>query len=106
MGTRSRMRVYEEVMGKIIVDAMGNEIGKVDDVEIDLESKKAEAIIVKGKGMLTKQFQAEKLASIMKRLRISKTEDLLIPFDEVQAIGKYVVLKSTIEESGTPPVTE
>jgi sporulation protein YlmC with PRC-barrel domain len=56
--------------------------------------------------MLTKQFQAEKLASIMKRLRISKTEDLLIPFDEVQAIGKYIVLKSTIEDTGTPPTPE
>ena len=93
------MRVIEELPGKIIVDAKGNEVGKVDDVEIDLETRTVEALVVKGKGLLAKQFQTDKLASLMKRLRVSKTEDLLIPFDEIQAIGKFVVLKSIIEQT-------
>ncbi|MGD0803715.1 MAG: PRC-barrel domain-containing protein [Candidatus Bathyarchaeia archaeon] len=97
------MRALEELLGKLIVDSKGNEVGKIDDVEVDLNSKLVEAIVVKGKGILAKQFQAEKLASLMKRLRITKTEDLLIPFDEVQAIGKYVVLKSGIDQANEPP---
>lgn len=99
------MRVVEELPGKVIVNANGNEVGKVDDVEIDLEARSLEALVVKGKGILSKQFQADKLASLMKRLGVTKTEDLLIPFDEVQAIGKYVVLKKSSNRTPTysPP---
>ena len=96
------MRIVEELPGKIIVDAKGNEVGKIDDVEIDLETRRLEALVVKGKGILAKQFQTEKLASLMKRLRVTKTEDLLIPFDDIQAIGKFVVLKNSIEQSDEP----
>ncbi len=96
------MRGLEEFLGKVIIDAQGNEVGKIDDIEIDLDTKRVEALVVKGKGLLAKQFQAEQLASLMKRLRITKTEDLLIPFDEVQAIGKYVVLKNVIDQGVEP----
>lgn len=96
------MRVVEQLPGKVIVDAKGNEVGKVDDVEIDLEARSLEALVVKGKGILSKQFQTDKLASLMKKLSLTKTEDLLIPFDEVQAIGKYVVLKKVIEQNIEP----
>lgn len=82
--------------GKIIVDAAGNELGKVDDGEIDLESRSIVAIAVKGKGILSKQFQSERLDTLMKKIRLTKTDDLMIPFEEVQAIGKYVVLKKVI----------
>jgi sporulation protein YlmC with PRC-barrel domain len=97
-----KMRGLEEFLGKVIIDAQGNEVGKIDDIEIDLDTKRVEALVVKGKGLLAKQFQAEQLASLMKRLRITKTEDLLIPFDEVQAIGKYVVLKNVIDQGVEP----
>jgi len=99
------MRIIEELPGKIIVDAKGNEVGKVDDVEIDLEARRLEALVVKGKGLLAKQFQADTLASLMKRLRVTKTEDLLIPFDEIQAIGKFVVLKNVVEQGNEPSPT-
>jgi len=90
------MRINEELCGKIIVDAAGNELGKVDDGEIDLESRSIVALVVKGKGILSKQFQSERLDTLMKKIRITKTDDLMIPFEEVQAIGKYVVLKKVI----------
>lgn len=90
------MRINEELCGKIIVDAAGNELGKVDDGEIDLESRSIVALVVKGKGILSKQFQSERLDTLMKKIRLTKTDDLMIPFEEVQAIGKYVVLKKVI----------
>ena len=90
------MRIIEELVGKVIVDASGNEVGKVDDAEMDLETRSMVALVLKGKGILSTQFQSERLDAFMKKIRISKTEDLMIPFEEVQAIGKYVVLKKTI----------
>jgi len=93
------MKVIEELCGKVIVDAAGNEVGKVDDAEFDLETKSIMALVVKGKGILAKQFQSERIDTLMKKFRITKTDDLMIPFEEVQAIGKYLVLKKTI----TPP---
>jgi sporulation protein YlmC with PRC-barrel domain len=99
------MRIIEELQGKIIVDARGNEVGKADDVEIDVETRSLAALVVKGKGMLSKQFQAEKLASMMKKLRVTKTEDLLIPFDDVQVIGKYVILKNIVVPGNAPPIS-
>lgn len=90
------MRVTEELCGKVIVDASGNEVGKVDDAEFDLETKSMVALVLKGKGILSKQFQSERIDSLMKKIRITKTDDLMIPFEEVQAIGKYIVLKKTL----------
>ena len=87
------------------MDAKGNEVGKVDDVEIDVETRSLAAVVVKGKGVLSKQFQAEKLASMMKRLGLTKTEDLLIPFDDVQVIGKYVILKNIVMQGNAPPIS-
>lgn len=99
------MRIIEELQGRIIVDARGNEVGKVDDVEIDVETRSLAALVVKGKGVLSKQFQAEKLLSMMKRLGLTKTEDLLIPFDDVQVIGKYVILKNIVVPGNVPPIS-
>jgi sporulation protein YlmC with PRC-barrel domain len=90
------MKVYEELIEKIIVDASGSEVGKVDDAEFDLETRSIMALVVKGKGILSKQFQGERLDALMKKFRITKTDDLMIPFEEVQAVGKYIVLKKTI----------
>jgi sporulation protein YlmC with PRC-barrel domain len=87
----------EEIQGKVIVDAAGNEVGKVDDIEVYWEGKTIEAIVVKGKGLLAKQFSSERLDALFKKLRITKTDDLLIPLEEIQAIGKFVVLKKKLE---------
>jgi sporulation protein YlmC with PRC-barrel domain len=91
------LRVTEEILGKIIVDSVGSEVGRTDDVEIEWESKDVAALVVKGKGFLSRQLGQEKIDALLKKLRISKTEDLLIPMDDVQAIGKYVVLTKKIE---------
>lgn len=97
------MRVIGELLEKVIIDASGNEIGKVDDFEIDFETKSLVAIVVMGKGLVSKQLQNEKLASLMKQLKITKTEDLLIPLEDIQAVGKFILLKHTIEQQQNEP---
>jgi sporulation protein YlmC with PRC-barrel domain len=91
------LRVTEEILGKTIVDSAGSEVGKTDDVEVEWDSKSIAALVVKGKGFLSRQFGQEKIDALLKKLRIAKTEDLLIPVDDVEAIGKYVVLTKKIE---------
>jgi sporulation protein YlmC with PRC-barrel domain len=93
----SALRVAEEILGKIVVDSAGSEVGKTDDVEIEWDTKDIAALVVKGKGFLSRQFGQEEIDALLKKLRIAKTEDLLIPVDDVQAIGKYVVLTKKIE---------
>ena len=93
------MRISQEILGKTIVDSAGNELGKVDDLEVDLETKIIEALVVKGKGKLSHYFNSERFDSVKKKLGVAtiEVEDLLIPAEEIQAIGKYVVIKKKID---------
>jgi sporulation protein YlmC with PRC-barrel domain len=95
------MRIGEEILGKTIVDPIGNELGKVDDLEVDWENKIIEALVVKGKGKLSPYFDSERFDSIKKKLGVTTTEDLLIPVEEIQAIGNYVVIKKKIDPKTT-----
>ncbi len=92
------MRV-SEMNGKTIIDAAGNEIGKADDFEVDTSAGTIDALVVKGKGSLTAQLDSERLDSLLKKLRVSKSEGLLIPIGDIQSIGKYVVLKKALKTS-------
>jgi sporulation protein YlmC with PRC-barrel domain len=78
------MRIKEEVIGKEVVDASAIVIGKVKDVEVELETQTLEAIII-GKG------------GILESLGISKDETV-IPYDNVEKIGDKILLKSEIKE--------
>ncbi|RLE58648.1 MAG: hypothetical protein DRJ35_07485 [Thermoprotei archaeon] len=67
----------EEIIGKIVIDASGNEVGKVSDIGVSLT----------GEGIL--------------KVQTSTGEQVDIPMTRVQAIGKYVILKPEIP----PPPT-
>lgn len=57
--------------------------------------------MVKGRGKLSRYFDSKRFDSIKKKLGITTTEDLLIPVEEIQAIGKYVVIKKKIDPKTT-----
>ena len=92
------MRVAD-MIGKTIVDAAGNEIGRSDDFEVDVVGGTIDAVVVKGKGSLAAQLDSERLDSLLKKLKVSKSEDLLIPFGDIQSVGKYIVLKKALKAS-------
>jgi sporulation protein YlmC with PRC-barrel domain len=85
-----------DIVGKKIVDSAGNEIGKADELELDLKEGTFDAVVVKGKGSYITQLQSERLDSLLKKLRITKSEDLLIPVDDIQSVGEFVVLKKEL----------
>lgn len=86
-------------MGKTIIDAAGNEIGRADDFEVDWKEGSVDAVVVKGKGSLAAQLQSERLDSLLKKLKVTKSDDLLIPVGDVQSVGKFIVLKKAMKAS-------
>lgn len=78
------MRIVKELIGK---EVLGNDVismGKVVDVEVDLEKNFIESIIVSKGG-------------IQESLNISKSE-LVIPFDMISKIGDKIILKDVFDE--------
>ncbi|MBE6511701.1 MAG: photosystem reaction center subunit H [Methanobrevibacter olleyae] len=78
------MRIVKELVGK---EVLGNDVvsmGKVVDVDIDLDDNAIESIIVSKGG-------------IQESLNISKSE-LVIPFDMISKIGDKIILKDIFNE--------
>jgi len=79
----SKMRVVEEIIGKEVLDSSAKVIGKVKDIEVDLETRTIEALIL-GKGGLSEG------------LGLSKGETI-VPYDMVKKIGDKILLEGPIE---------
>lgn len=80
------MRVAQDIIGKEVLDSSATIIGKVKDIEVNLGTKKIEAIVV-GKGNFSES------------IGISKEENV-IPYDMVKQIGDKILLKEHIDEPG------
>ena len=78
------MRIVKELVGKEVLANDVTSMGKVVDVEIDIEDEIFESIIVSKGG-------------IQETLSISKSE-LVIPFDMISKIGDKIILKDAFDE--------
>ena len=81
-----KMRVFEQIKGKEVIDSSGMIVGKVKDVEVNWNNNEIETIIL-GSG------------SISESLGLSKEENV-IPYDMVKQIGDKILLKEYIDEPG------
>ncbi|BDZ69198.1 PRC-barrel domain-containing protein [Methanobacterium ferruginis] len=79
------MRIVQEIVGKEVLDSSAVVIGKIKDVEVDLEGNEIRAFIV-GKG------------GISEGLGLSKGETI-VPYDMVKKIGDKILLKSREEKT-------
>ncbi len=79
----NKMRVVEEIIGKEVLDSSAKVIGKVKDIEVDIETRTIEALIL-GKGGLSEG------------LGLSKGETI-VPYDMVKKIGDKILLEGPIE---------
>ncbi len=77
------MRIMEEIVGKEVLDSSAVIIGKVKDVEVNMETNQIEAFVL-GKG------------GISEGLGLSKGETI-VPYDMVKQIGDKILLKSAAE---------
>ena len=80
----------KEIIGKKVIDSSGNEVGEVEDVELDWDAKTVTALILGGKGE-----RAEKLFG---RLGARSVPDIPIPVDVVAVMGSVIVLSKTISD--------
>ncbi|AAB86325.1 MULTISPECIES: PRC-barrel domain-containing protein [Methanothermobacter] len=77
------MRIVEEMVGKEVLDSSAKVIGKVKDVEVDIESQAIESLVL-GKG------------GISEGLGLSKGETI-VPYEMVKKIGDKILLKGPEE---------
>lgn len=78
------MRIVKELVGKEVLGTDIMSMGKVVDVDIDLEDNNIESIIVSKGG-------------IQETLNITNSE-LVIPFDMISKIGDKIILKDAFDE--------
>jgi sporulation protein YlmC with PRC-barrel domain len=78
------MRIVEEIVGKEVLDSSAIIIGKVKDVEVNLETKEIESFVL-SKG------------TISEGLGLSKGETI-VPYDMIKEIGDKILLKTREEE--------
>jgi sporulation protein YlmC with PRC-barrel domain len=74
------MRIIEEIIGKEVLDSSAVVIGKVRDLELNVETNQIEAFIL-GKG------------GISEGLGLSKGETV-VPYDMIKQIGDKILLKN------------
>lgn len=78
------MRIVKDLVGKEVLAHDVTVMGKVADIDVDVEAETIESIIVSKGG-------------IQETLNISKSE-LVIPFDMIDKIGDKVILKDVFDE--------
>ena len=78
----------KEIIGKKVIDANGTEVGEVEDIEIDWDSKAVKAIIIGGSGEIAQK--------IFGRLGARSDPDVSIPVEEVMAVGNVVILSKKL----------
>lgn len=77
------MRIIEEIIGKEVLDSSAVVIGKVRDLELNVETNQIESFIL-GKG------------GISEGLGLSKGETV-VPYDMIKQIGDKILLKNASE---------
>lgn len=74
------MRIVEEIVGKEVLDSSAVIIGKVKDVEVNMDTNQIEAIVLSKGG-------------ISEGLGLSKGETI-VPYDMIKKIGDKILLKT------------
>ena len=75
------MKIEQELVGKEVIDASGDQVGVVKDVEWDFNTKKVESIELKEAGISAK---------------IGLGEKKIVPINMVDQIGDKVLIKGRI----------
>lgn len=75
------MKIDDDLLGKEVIDASGDKIGIVKEVEWDFNSKKVEALELEDEGISSK---------------IGLGEKKIVPINDVKEIGDRVLIKTRV----------
>ena len=73
-----------DVIGKKIIDAGGTELGEVEDIEFDWETKKLSGIVLGAKEQIA--------GRLLKKLGASSPRDISIPVEDIAVLGGVIIL--------------
>ena len=91
------MRV-KSILGKKVIDAAGDDLGKVDDIEVDWETGTVESLVIGGGPKIKQKFFDSKYAKgLLSRMGAKAENDIIIPKKDVKAIGDVVTLSVDIQ---------
>lgn len=77
----------KEIIEKKVIDTNGNEIGEVEDVEINWETKAVSGLIIGGAGEMAQR--------IFGRLGARSSPDVTIPVEKVVGMGEVIIVQTT-----------
>ncbi len=75
------MKIEDDLLGKEVIDASGDKVGTVKEVEWDFQTKKVESIELEEAGISSK---------------IGLGDKRVVPINEVKEIGDKVLIKTRI----------
>ena len=75
------MKIKDQILGKEVIDNQGTKVGKIKDLNLDLNSNKIDAIELEDTGITSKLGIGEKK---------------ILPFDLVEQIGDKVIIKKIV----------
>jgi sporulation protein YlmC with PRC-barrel domain len=75
------MKIKGEILGKEVIDNQGTKVGKIKDLDLDLNSRMIDAIELEDTGLSSKLGLGDKK---------------ILPFDLVEQIGDKVIIKKII----------
>ena len=81
------------MIGKTVIDAAGDDLGKVDDIEFEWEDKSITYLVIKGAPEIKHKVMSSKYgAELMKKIGAKAEPDIVIPVSDVQSIGDVITL--------------
>jgi len=90
------MRV-KTLLGKTVIDAAGDNLGKVDDLEINWEAKTVENIVIKVDLDIKKKLMSSKYANqLLKTIGAKEEPDIIISVMDIQSVGDVITLLKDI----------
>jgi sporulation protein YlmC with PRC-barrel domain len=88
----------KSLFGKKVIDSMGDDLGKVDDLEVNWETKTIEALVIEGDPEIKQKFLESKYSkSLFSRIGVKAEKDILIPVSDIKAVGDVITLLTDIQ---------
>jgi sporulation protein YlmC with PRC-barrel domain len=90
--------LLKSIVGKRVIDAAGDDLGTVDNIEFDWETKTITALVIEGDPKIKQRlFDSKYAKQIFGKLGAQVDPDIHIPVADVQVIGEVITLSTDIK---------
>jgi sporulation protein YlmC with PRC-barrel domain len=90
--------LLKSILGKKVIDAAGDNLGAVDNIEFDWETKTITALIIEGDPKIKQRlFESKYAKQIFGKLGAEVDPDIHIPVADINVIGEVITLSTDIK---------